>query len=82
MSYAIVTWCSTAPPANRFCAAPAILPAGEVMSLIGWYVAAIPRSFSADHPVVEIRVGLDEGQPGHQRLGHVERVRDGVARLD
>ncbi len=33
MSYAIVTWCSTAPPTNRFWAAPAILPAAEAMSL-------------------------------------------------
>ena len=36
MSYAIVTWCSTAPLPSRFCAAPPILPFGLAMSLSGW----------------------------------------------
>ncbi|CAM5441863.1 hypothetical protein SCALM49S_05891 [Streptomyces californicus] len=52
MSYAIVTWCRTAPgppsgPTTRFCAAPAILPTSVAMSLSGWYHALMPMSARA-----------------------------------
>src|SRR5690348_525546 len=42
----MVTWCSTAPP-RCACAAPAILPPAEVMSLSGWYQALMPSVPSA-----------------------------------